>query len=148
MSKLQFFVCDWLFLLEHFGLGLGVLRKEWTARMDGWYWKPRRQYVIKPSHSAPLPTDRLLGTRNYHTRFLPVVLAAFMAAFCGRGKVRNSKNAGAPCPPIAPLRPLGLLVACVSYPMLHLKSVHAKRGPSKMAAQCGVKASKSRHQFV
>ena len=52
-------------------------------------------------------TDRLLGTRNYHTRFLPVVLAAFMAAFCGlQGKVRNSKNAGAPA-----RRPNGLLEA-------------------------------------
>ena len=89
-----------------------------------------------PPDTIVLILYNMRGSCNYHTSFLPVVLAAFMAAFCGRGKVRNSKNAGAPCPPIAPLRPLGLLVACVSYPMLHLKAVHAKRGPSKMAAQC------------
>ena len=100
------------------------------TRMDAWYWKPA------PPDTIVLILYNMRGSCNYHTSFLPVVLAAFMAAFCGRGKVRNSKNAGAPCPPIAPLRPLGLLVACVSYPMLHLKAVHAKRGPSKMAAQC------------
>ena len=100
------------------------------TRMDAWYWKPA------PPDTIVLILYNMRGSCNYHTSFLPVVLAAFMAAFCGRGKVRNSKNAGAPCPPIAPLRPLGLLVACVSYPMLHLKAVHAKRGPSEMAAQC------------